>query len=564
MGLRDENRALRDISTKKMGLVWDEEREPEQVVTDCKEKLPVLKEVESKAITPTPNSNLPTNIIIEGDNYHALSVLNYTHKEKIDVIYIDPPYNTGARDWRYNNDYVDVNDNYRHSKWLQFMSKRLSLAKDLLSPDGFIILSIDENEIHNIRHILDEIFGESNKVGMVTVLHNPKGRNQAKFFSENSEFFLVYAKNKNIAKFNKVAIDNEVRDTFNLEDERGRYRLEEFMRRRTTWLREARPDNFYSIYVSKNLNNLTLDYEKDYLKILPIANGIEYAWKRKESTFKEENEKGFFLAKETPDGIKIFHKYREQQVFKNVWTNKKYQSEFNGTNLLKKILGKNIFNFPKSLYLIVDILKITSKKNSIVLDFFAGSGTTGHAVLEINKEDGGNRQFILCTNNEGDICTKVAYPRIKKNINGYDYIAGNKKKKKVKVKGLGGNLRYFKTDFISYKDKANDSVKFKLMKNATEMICIKEDAFEKIKDENNYKIFKGRSVYLGILFNEGALITFRNKIKKINKKTAVYVFSLFGLGQYENQFNNLKNVKVVPVPSAIMKVYKRLFYNIKE
>lgn len=164
---------------KKFGLLWEDK--PEDVAELCKTKLPVLVDVEDKEISDGPHD--PTNILIEGDNYHALSVLNYTHPGKIDVIYIDPPYNTGAKTWRYNNNYVEKDDAYRHSKWLSFMSKRLRLAYKLLPSDGFLICAIDNNELYTIGLLLDEIFGENNRLGLVTVLHNPKGRNQSKFFS---------------------------------------------------------------------------------------------------------------------------------------------------------------------------------------------------------------------------------------------------------------------------------------------------------------------------------------------------------------------------------------------
>ncbi len=542
----------------------------------------------------------------------------YTHEEKIDVIYIDPPYNTGAKDWRYNNNYVDKEDSYRHSKWLSMMKPRIELAKKLLTQDGFLICSIDENEIHNIRHLLDEEFGESNKVGMVTVLHNPKGRNQSSFFSENSEFMLVYAKNKKIAQFNKVALHENIRCTFNLSDKYGRYRLEPFMRARTSNSRENKPDNYYPIYVSNDLKKLTLNKKQGYKKILPIApNGKEYSWKRMRDSFERDNRGDYFCVKKISNRLEIFHKYREQQVFKNVWTEKKYQSEFNGTNLVKEILGEKKFDFPKSLYLLIDILKITSKKNSIILDFFAGSGTTGHAVLQMNKDDGGKRQFILCTNNENNICSDVTYPRIKNVINGYSFKGKegkvlfeknislstfqddnakkfiqkindqkkaykntytrfqNKFEKKTfkligekdirdKKEGLGGNLRYFKTDFIESKGKALDSIKKKLIKNSTEILCIKENAFEKVKEKKGYKIFKNNKIFMGIIFenlSKTYLSEFKNEIKKVNRQSSVYVFSLFGEGVYENEFNKLKNVKVVPVPEAIMRVYKRIFFN---
>jgi adenine-specific DNA-methyltransferase len=322
-------------SRKKYGLIWDEEKVKEQFEKDAVNALPVLKEVKGKEITDK-NAG-PVNIFIEGDNYHALSVLNFTHQGKIDVVYIDPPYNTGAKTWRYNNDYVEKDDSYRHSKWLSFMNKRLRLAYNLLPDDGFLICAIDDNEIFTLGLLLDEIFGENNRLGMVTVLHNPKGRNQAKFFSANSEFMLVYAKDISRVNFNKVAINEDVQLSFDLEDEDGKYRLESFMRARTVWSRENRPLNWYPIYVSKDLKDITSQKKSGYYEVYPITNdGKEMAWKNIKETFDQLNDGDYFTAQKDGNKVRIYHKYREQQVLKNVWLDQKYQSEFHGTNLLKR------------------------------------------------------------------------------------------------------------------------------------------------------------------------------------------------------------------------------------
>ena len=159
---------------KEFGLAWDTDREPEKVVLDCQTNLPVLREKKNNEIISKKGV---THFLIEGDNYHALSVLNYTHEKAIDVIYIDPPFNTGARDWKYNNNFTDSSDAFRHSKWLSFMKNRLELAKRLLTEQGFLICAIDANELFTLGLLLDRIFGESNRVGLVTVIHNPKGRN---------------------------------------------------------------------------------------------------------------------------------------------------------------------------------------------------------------------------------------------------------------------------------------------------------------------------------------------------------------------------------------------------
>ncbi|HPW05636.1 MAG TPA: site-specific DNA-methyltransferase [bacterium] len=535
---------------KKYGLVWEEK--PEEVVEMCKEKLPVLKEVKNKEIIT--DKNKPVNLLIEGDNYHALSVLNYTHAKKVDVIYIDPPYNTGARDWKYNNDYVDIEDAFRHSKWIAFMEKRLRLAKQLLKDSGFLIVTIDHNEIFNLGSICDEILGENNRVGLVTVVHNPKGRNLANFFSFNSEFMLVYARNVSKAKFRDIAIDDEVKQTFNLRDDEGYYRLTNFMRARTHSSRKMKPNFYYPIYVSADLQKMTLKRKKGYHEVLPItADGQEMTWKTLPRTFDIRNqEKGYFVAQYERGRIQIFHKYREQQVFKNVWTDKRYQSEFHGTNLLKDILGKTTFNYPKSLYAVEDILKITTNTNSIILDFFAGSGTTGHAVLELNKEDGGNRHFILCTNNENNICTDVCYPRIKKVIEGYKNLKGED------VEGLGGNLKYFKTDFVDY-DEPTDKNKIKLTKQATEMLCVKEGTFEEVLDQKDFKVFKNANHYTGIIFDQAAISAFKKAIKDIKGKFSVYIFSL-GDETFDDEFKDIKQkVQLSPIPEAILRVYRRIF-----
>ena len=343
---------------KKFGIVWEDKIE--EVAEQCKTSLPVLKDEKTKSFSTGKNGI--NHIFIEGDNYHALSVLNYTHKKKIDVIFIDPPYNTGSQHWIYNNSYVERDDRFKHSKWLSFMSKRLRLARNLLKEDGFFAITIDHNELFTLGLLMDEIFGEGNRVGIVTVLHNPKGRNQAKFFSENSEFLMIYAKDISKAEFNSVAISEDTQGTFTEIDDEGKFRYEPYMRARTVWSRENRPRNWYPIYVSKDLKDITHKKQKGYYEVFPITNnGKEMAWKNIQETFIELNKNNYFEAQKEGSKIVIYHKYREQQVLKNVWTDKKYQSEFHGTNLLKKIFGDKRFDYPKSLYLVMDILKITSK-----------------------------------------------------------------------------------------------------------------------------------------------------------------------------------------------------------
>jgi adenine-specific DNA-methyltransferase len=535
---------------RKYGLVWDLEREPEKVILDCQKELPVLKEISKNQIQASKDDI--THILIEGDNYHALSVLNYTHEKAIDVIYIDPPFNTGARDWKYNNNYIDSNDAFRHSKWLSFMKDRLVLAKRLLTRSGLLICAIDANEIFSLGLLLDEIFGESNRVGLVTVIHNPKGRNLSKYFSENSEFMLIYAKDISCAVFNDVVIDEDKLATFDLSDGQGKYRLEPFMRVRTSWSRENKPRCYYPIYVSKDLKDITLNKKPGYYEVFPkTEDGREWAWKNIPQTFDKLNKNDYFVATLENERVEIFHQYREKQVFKNVWTDKKYQSEFHGTNVLKDILGENAFEYPKSVYLVEDILKITSKEDSIVLDYFAGSGTTGHALLNLNFEDGGKRQFILCTNNENNICTDICYPRIANVIRGYTNRKGES------VKGLGGNLKYYTTAFVPASP--TDKNKELLTLQSTEILTLKEGTFEKVTENPSYVIYRNADKYTGIIFDQLSFTEFKKSVAKINKPISLYIFSLAD-DDFNDDFADMRGlIKICAIPESILRVYRRIF-----
>jgi adenine-specific DNA-methyltransferase len=208
-------------SKKKYGLVWDEERVPEKVVMDCQQKLPVLTEVSGKSITT--NENEPTHILIEGDNFHSLSVLSYTHKDKIDIIYIDPPYNTGNKtEWKYNDQYVDGNDNYRHSKWLNMMGKRLELAKDLIKPGGSIFLSIGDDEVANLKLLCDKILGVNNFITVMSRIAKTAS-NLGKFFAPSCDYVLLYT--KQAEDLNDDSFNQDVNaDLYKKEDENGFYR----------------------------------------------------------------------------------------------------------------------------------------------------------------------------------------------------------------------------------------------------------------------------------------------------------------------------------------------------
>lgn len=527
---------------KKYGLVWEEK--PEEVAEMCKTKLPVLKEVKGQEIIT--DKNKPVNLLIEGDNYHALSVLNYTHKGRIDVIYIDPPYNTGAKDWKYNNDYVDINDSYRHSKWLSMMSKRLQLAKNLLKQDGVLICAIDDNEFYHLGTLLEEIF-YSHEIHCVTIVHNPRGI-QGNNFSYTHEYaYFVFRKGMKV-------IGSKQRDEI-LEEELRDHGGES--------LRTDARNCFYPILVENNQivgfgdvpdkefrpKSKNVKRKNNIIEVWPIdSKGIERKWVFALQTVDEIKDKLFVKEKKNGE-IDIFRR-KDTQKPRTVWIGQKYDASTFGSKIVNGLTGTS-FPFPKSLYNTKDCLEcvIKERKDAIILDYFAGSGTTGHAVMILNKEDNGNRRFILCTNNESKIAEEVCYPRIKKVIEGHkDY---------SEITGIKGNLKYFKTAFVDAEP--TDKNKKKLTAEATEMLCIREGTFDPVLEKKDFKIFKNGKHYTGIVFDSLVIDDFKKAIKGIQARFRVYVFSL-GDDTFDEEFEDIRQkVKLSPIPEVILRVYRRIF-----
>lgn len=527
---------------KKYGLVWEEKME--DVVEMCKEKLPVLIEDKSKAISEAGEDEL-VNILIEGENYHALSALNYTHQGKIDVIYIDPPYNKGnknVRDFRYNDDFVNKDDPYKHSKWISFMSQRLLFARKLLKDSGLIYISIDDKEFAQLKLILDQIFLDNNFLttliwrGMHTV------RNSSKDFNKNTEYILVYAKNKSklIISGDKKTYLREFGNKdnnypHNDNDGKGKYKHDPIYAR-----------NFYTPYTFKFKNGTIWNAPRGNYPRYSIATLSEL----------ENNSEIVFTGNE-PKAKRYLNKVAEGVPPNSLLDNSKVGFNKDGTTELIDMFGDKVFDQPKPSVLIKYLLKITSKhlllnRNPIIIDFFAGSGTTGQAVMELNKEDGGKRKFILVTNNENNICTEVCYPRISKVIKGYKNIKGKN------IEGLGGNLKYYKTEFVDAKQ--TDRNKKLLTEKATGMLCIKEDTYNEINTKNkHFRIFKNGKKFTGIIYDYMEIDSFKKFIKKIDGRFSVYIFSL-GDDTFDEEFEDLGNkVKLSPVPEAIMRVYRRVF-----
>lgn len=560
--LRQEVKKLK--SRKKYGLVWEDKAE--DVVERCRAELPILKEVKNKAIAGDAIG--PTNILIEGDNYHALSVLNYTHKGKFDAIYADPPYNTGAKNWLYNNDYVDGNDAFRHSKWLSFMKKRLVLAKSLLKEEGIIVITIDDYEVATLKLLMNEIFGEENHLGTVVIKNNPSGRSTTSGFAIAHEYALFYAKTSS-AKIGRLRRSEDQTARYKERDEIGNFEWVNFRARYST----ISPRLQYPLFIKKDgsdfrIPSLEWDSINRIFKLLekpksgelikyPIDESNQLrCWKWGIETVKRQKDldMGVRLDQKKQPTVYVKARMRDEGMLPLTWWDKtEYSATAYGTNLLSKIMSNdNRFEYPKSLYAVMDtILVMSENKNAKVLDFFAGSGTTGHAVLQLNKEDGGNRNFILCTNNENKIAEEVCYSRISKVINGYTNTNGEE------VVGLGGSLKYFRTVFVNAEP--NDKNKEALTRQATEMLCVREDAFDLVKETEAFKIFKNQKKHIGIIFNEDVIPAFKKEIIKIGGIWDVYIFSLSG-DTYEDEFEDMKQkITVGPIPEAILRAYRNLF-----
>ena len=364
---------------------------------------PYLQQLDD--VINAPDSDL-WHVLIEADNYHALQLLQYVFTDKkVDCIYIDPPYNTGARDWKYNNDYVDANDLYRHSKWLSMMHKRLLLAKKILNPStGVLIIAIDDNEKSHLIVMIEEIFPEYD-ISSVIVNHHPQG-GAADNISRTHEYAIfITPKGKKLIKGEKVEIHEE------------RWSL---MRGGTDIrnLRKGRPNSFYAIYV--DLETLTVrgvgphlevttPYDKNKISGNTIAlyplgkDGTERVWRYERESMIEHIKNHEIIC--TPNLSLMVLKKRDVKyapVF-SVWTDSEYNAGTYGTNLIRNIFaGENRFPYPKSLYNVYDCIRYSTRDNpdAIIIDFFAGSGTTMHAVNLFNAEDGGQRRCILVTNNE--------------------------------------------------------------------------------------------------------------------------------------------------------------------
>ena len=489
------------LTEKKYGLVWEEHEE--EVDKKLVHNIPVFTEVEERKIIADENEGF--NFLLEGDNLHSLKLLEKTHKGKIDVIYIDPPYNTGSKDFIYDDNYIGVDDGYRHSKWLSFMNERLKIAKELLSEKGYIFISINNCEYAQLKIIMDDLFGEKNYIGTITweSTTQPINAGNSKYqLQQMCEYILCYS--KDYAK-KELFILEILENSFSYPHigKYGKCRFE---------------------IIEKSDSG---QYKRDTMKFnilgYPPRNGKR--WQIGEELARELENEGKL---EIVNGIIKRAIYPEDEVdklkLKPFWshlTSKDVGTAENGKTEVNNILGKSVgFDTIKPIKLIKKILSHFNK-NILVLDFFAGSGTTAQAVMELNKSDGGNRRFILCTDNENNICKEITYERLSRVIKGYEFsgkitdelksynlnisnlkkidcifqeleeIKSEKKdeynkisyksengvlkiigEKEIldKVEGIPHNLKYFKTDFTPKFTAEEDILSLRLLDHIKEMV----------------------------------------------------------------------------------------------
>lgn len=472
-----------EVNGKKYGLVFEEHREA--IDEKLENNAPVFTEEKELFI----DGGGELNFLLEGDNLASLKLLEKTHRGKIDVIYIDPPYNTG-NSFIYDDKIIDDTDSFKHSKYTSFISERLYIAKNLLSSKGYIFISIDDKELSVMRLICDEIFGESRFLTTIGWEKRTKCQNTdtaKKMLQPKIEYILVYKNFNERAEFNCHIIGEKV---YPEKDDSGIYRLEEVGQMGATGIR-GRGTMVFPI-----------------LGILPREGN---QWKIGQDTVNEFEERKDLLIENGKPFRKIRPSDESVENLKPFWA--LFSAEQFGTaesakNELNKILGTKEHGFEtvKTIQMIEELIFQASNNNSTILDFFAGSGTTGQSVLECNKDYGGHRKFILCTNNENSICREITYERLK------TVITGKRKDGSVYSEGLNGSLKYFKTDFIDISEKMYYEYADELLLHVKELVEL----------ENAVNFDKDSSV--AIVLSDEELEEFVEKVISTGSSTAITLY----------------------------------------
>ena len=538
------------LKEKRFGLTWIDV--PEAFEKDSENRIPVLEEVPELSIHNKDGK--PTHILIEGDNYHALTCLNYTHRNKIDLIYFDPPYNTGKddfvyRDKRFLDQYPDgtpipPNHPLRHSAWLSFMEKRLRLAFDLLSKRGVMFISIDDNEQARLKLLCDQIIGEEFFVTDLIWRSSDSSNHDSKQFSVDYNHTLVYSKSKT---WEPIKIKRK-------EENNAHYR---------------NPDNdpngpwFPSNLSSPNPRaNLMFDIiSPQGYAIHPPKNGWRWSYEKMQEFI--DNGSIIFVDEGRRLIKKTYLKDQEGLIPSNIW----WDIEDTGHNRnakyeLKKIFSElntsEIFKTPKPTKFISKILDISSYDNSIILDFFAGSATTLHSTLLKNTSEGekSHRQCILVQINEANICKGVTYERCKRVIEGYSY--GN-----LTIEALGNSLKYYRTAFVGRNapKKATDDDRLSLAKKAGCLLSLAENTLYEKEVTEYYQIFTDETnKWTAIYFQENysRFDEFKEKILALEGRKIVYVFCWTDGAEFAQEFEFERCVEVKSIPQPILDIYKSL------
>lgn len=536
--LNSINEIEKEIISLKYGLNWEVHTENVEMKMDT--HIPIFNEVKSKEILEVENGKF--NFLLEGDNLHSLKLLEKTHLENIDIVYIDPPYNTGSKDFTYDDKFIDKNDSYKHSKWLSFMSVRLSIIQRLLADTGVIFISIGEQELANLKLLCDDIFGETN---FITIFSRQmkSGGAKGKYYTPNIDYVITYAKNiQKLPNFKALLTDKQIATFYNKEQKDGEragelYGEERLFKASLDKRPNQRyyiqcPDGSFAIPPGENFPSNIVEGEI----ILPQGN--DKVWKWTYPTYQRELAKDNIVFKQTKTSGLVDENGKQSKwnIYNKLWLSEQankgvvpsnFITEFENRQSSKELKDLKLdFTYAKPVNLIKYLIQITNqKKDCTVLDCFAGSGTTGHAVLKLNESDGGNRNFILCTNNENNICEEVTYPRLKKVIKGYEDIKNNL------IQGIPANLKLYKSDFV---EKNDIDVISKLQSNIKELIQLQYA----VDLENNEHIL--------ILTDEDADYIELNWNEYNEQCKAIYLSRDVLLTAKQNKLFNNKEVYIIP------------------
>ena len=512
-----------ELTKKKYGLIW--EKHEERVDKELENQIPTFEEIKDKEIVSRPNEKF--NFLLEGDNLHSLYLLEKTHKEKIDVIYIDPPYNTGNNDFTYGDETLSKEDEYKHSKWLSFMERRLVIAKNLLSNKGFLFISIDDNEFANLKLLCDSIFGEEN---FISTLHWKKKKQPSYLHGQVAgvmEYILVFGKNR--TNLEKLSLNSTTDSNTRVDNATNQISQRTIKK----GIRVKLPSNI-TVIKAGIYKNKTMSTE--YLNNVYIKNGITQNDFEARARFRDSQER---IDKFCESGVLFITKnygFRRDKLEEEIAKKKAitdllldWGDNQDSDIEIKDIFNEKIFSYPKPVNLIKNIIKSTGYKNCKILDFFAGSGTTGQAVLELNKEDNGNRQFIMCTNNENEICEKITYQRLKTIITGF------RKDKSKYSDGIQSNLKYYRCTYIPRINTETENLHNNLLINIKNLIQL-ENGIE--IDDNKIRVY----------LNEDELDRFSTNENELEICEKIYISSdILLTSEQENIFEN-NNIEVYIIP----------------